>query len=45
MGFGHTLELAQQKIIQALTRILFVHAHCFYLGQVRIGIDPYNVFH
>jgi hypothetical protein len=45
MGLGHTLELTQQEIVQALASRLLVDGHDFYTGTCGRRFAPYNVFH
>ena len=45
VGFGHPFEVAQQKIVQSLTRGFLVHGQPFD-GRCPSGsLDPYNVIH
>ena len=45
MGLGHTLELAQQEVVQALAGRLGVDFDPFHLGCGGRRFAPYNVFH
>ena len=45
MGLGYALKLAQQEIVQSLTRTVFADDYRFDLGERRDRIAPYNVFH
>jgi hypothetical protein len=45
MGFGHALQVAQQKIVQALTGGFLVHRQGFDRGGGRGGLCVYNDLH
>ena len=45
VGFGHTLQMTHQKVVQSLTGRLFVHQQPFDGGRRSGRLGPYNVIH